>query len=68
LSYKILVLEGITDRGLEILRAEGWTVDVHKALPPAELASRIPPYEALLGHPAGRHRHELPGGEPDLHR
>jgi D-3-phosphoglycerate dehydrogenase len=48
LSYKILVLEGITDRGLEILRAEGWTVDVHKALPPLELASRIPPYEALL--------------------
>jgi D-3-phosphoglycerate dehydrogenase len=48
LSYKILVLEGITDRGLEILRAEGWTVDVHKALPPVELAQRIPPYEALL--------------------
>jgi D-3-phosphoglycerate dehydrogenase len=48
LSYKILVLEGITDRGLEILRAEGWTVDVQKALSPAELAERIPPYEALL--------------------
>jgi D-3-phosphoglycerate dehydrogenase len=48
LSYKILVLEGITDRGLEILRAEGWTVDVQKALPPVELAQRIPPYEALL--------------------
>ncbi|HXB54699.1 MAG TPA: phosphoglycerate dehydrogenase [Vicinamibacteria bacterium] len=48
MSYKILVLEGITDRGLEILRAEGWTVDVMKALPPAELAQRIPPYEALL--------------------
>jgi D-3-phosphoglycerate dehydrogenase len=48
LSYKILVLEGITDRGLEILRAEGWTVDVHKALPPGELAQRVPPYDALL--------------------
>jgi D-3-phosphoglycerate dehydrogenase len=48
LSYKILVLEGITDRGLEILRAEGWTVDVHKALPPMELAQKIPPYDALL--------------------
>jgi D-3-phosphoglycerate dehydrogenase / 2-oxoglutarate reductase len=48
LSYKILCLEGITDRGLEILRAEGWTIDVQKALPPAELVKVIPPYEAML--------------------
>ena len=48
MSYKILCLEGITDRGLEILRAEGWTVDVKKALPPAEIVKLIPPYEAML--------------------
>jgi D-3-phosphoglycerate dehydrogenase / 2-oxoglutarate reductase len=48
LSYKILCLEGITDRGLEILKAEGWTVDLQKALAPAELAKAVPPYEALL--------------------
>jgi D-3-phosphoglycerate dehydrogenase len=48
LSYKILVLEGITDRGLEILRGEGWTVDIQKALPPAEIARIVPPYDAVL--------------------
>jgi D-3-phosphoglycerate dehydrogenase len=48
LGYKILCLEGITDRGLEILRAEGFTIDVKKALPPAEIVKLIPPYEALL--------------------
>jgi D-3-phosphoglycerate dehydrogenase len=47
-SYRILVLEGITDRGLSLLRAEGWSVDLQKALPPAELARLIPPYDALL--------------------
>ena len=48
MSYKILCLEGITDRGLEILRAEGFTIDVRKALAPAELVKVIPPYEAML--------------------
>ena len=36
MSHRILVLEGITERGAEILRAEGWTVEMEKALPPAE--------------------------------
>jgi D-3-phosphoglycerate dehydrogenase len=48
LSVRILVLEGITDRGAEILRSDGWTVDIEKALPPAELAERVPPYHAIL--------------------
>jgi D-3-phosphoglycerate dehydrogenase len=48
LSVRILVLEGITERGAEILRSEGWTVDMEKALPPAELAERVPPYHAIL--------------------
>ncbi len=47
-SYKILVLEGITERGLELLRAEQWTIDQSKALPPAELARLVPPYHAML--------------------
>jgi len=47
-SHRILVLEGITDRGAEILRSEGWTVDMEKALPPAELAKIVPPYDAIL--------------------
>ncbi len=48
MSYRILVLEGITERGAEILRAEGWTVDMEKALPPAELVKLVPPYDAIL--------------------
>jgi D-3-phosphoglycerate dehydrogenase len=48
MSYRILVLEGITDRGAEILRAEGWTVEMEKARPPAELIGLVPPYHAIL--------------------
>jgi len=47
-SYRILVLEGITERGLQALRAEGWTVDVHPAMPPSELAGLISPYQAMM--------------------
>ena len=47
MSYRILVLEGITDRGLAVLRDEGWEVDQRAALPPSELASLIGPYHAL---------------------
>ena len=49
MSYKILVPEGITPGGAEILRAESWEVDIHeKAAPPEELAKMIPPYHAVL--------------------
>ena len=48
MSYKILVLEGITDRGMEVLRAEGWMIDAQKALSPAELAKLIPSYHAMM--------------------
>jgi len=47
-STRILVVEGITDRGMEVLQAEGWQVDVRKAMPPQELAEAIPPYHALM--------------------
>jgi D-3-phosphoglycerate dehydrogenase len=47
-SHRILVLEGITERGAEILRSEGWTVDMEKALPPAELVKLVPTYDAIL--------------------
>ncbi len=48
MSHKILCLEGITERGLAILKAEGWSIDQDKALPPAELLPRIGAYHALL--------------------
>jgi D-3-phosphoglycerate dehydrogenase len=47
-SYRILVLEGITERGMEVLRREGWTIDSQRALPPAELARLVPSYHALM--------------------
>ncbi len=47
MTYKVLVLEGITERGLEVLRAEGWEVDLHKALPSPELAAMVGPYHAM---------------------
>jgi D-3-phosphoglycerate dehydrogenase len=49
MSYKILALEGITDRGLKILTDEGWTVDVQpKPLGAAELIKLLPGYDAML--------------------
>ena len=48
MSHRILVLEGITERGAEILRTEGFSVDMEKALPPAELVKVVPPYDAIL--------------------
>jgi len=48
LSYRVLVLEGITERGQDILRAEGFTLDMQKALPPDELVKLVPPYHAIL--------------------
>jgi D-3-phosphoglycerate dehydrogenase / 2-oxoglutarate reductase len=49
MSYKILALEGITERGLKILTDEGWTVDVQpKPLPAAELIKLLPAYDAML--------------------
>jgi D-3-phosphoglycerate dehydrogenase / 2-oxoglutarate reductase len=46
-SYRILVLEGITERGLAVLKAEGWSVDQQKALPPSEIAKLVPGYHAM---------------------
>jgi D-3-phosphoglycerate dehydrogenase len=48
LSYRILVLEGITERGLELLKAEGWQIDQAKAMSPEELAKLIAPYDAMM--------------------
>ncbi len=48
MSYKILALEGVTARGLEILKQEGWSVDEDKALKPEELRARLAPYHAIL--------------------
>jgi D-3-phosphoglycerate dehydrogenase / 2-oxoglutarate reductase len=47
MSSRILVLEGITERGLALLEAEGFSIDQRKALPPAELAKIVGDYEAM---------------------
>jgi D-3-phosphoglycerate dehydrogenase len=47
MSQRILVLEGITDRGLALLQSEGWSIDQEKAMPPAELARIVGPYHAM---------------------
>ena len=48
MSYRILVLDGITERGMQLLKAEGWTIDSHKSVPPPELAAIVPPYHAMM--------------------
>ena len=48
MTHKILVLEGITERGLALLKAERWQIDEAKAMPPAELAKLVPGYDAML--------------------
>ena len=47
MSYKLLVLEGVTERGLQLLKAEGWQIDQHKAMAPAELARIVGAYDAM---------------------
>jgi len=47
MTYKLLILEGMTDRGQAVLDAEGWTLDQKKAMPPAELAKIIGDYDAV---------------------
>jgi D-3-phosphoglycerate dehydrogenase len=54
MSYKILVLEGMTDRGLEILKSEGWTIDTKKAMPPEELVKVVEPYHAITVRSASK--------------
>lgn len=48
MSYRILVLDGITERGLQLLKAEGWTIDSRTSPPPQELAAIVPPYHAMM--------------------
>ena len=47
MPYKLLVLEGMTERGQAVLDAEGWTIVHRKAMPPAELAQIIGDYDAV---------------------
>jgi D-3-phosphoglycerate dehydrogenase len=54
MSYKILVLEGMTDHGLQVLKSEGWEIDVKKAMPPEELAKVVEPYHALTVRSASK--------------
>jgi D-3-phosphoglycerate dehydrogenase len=45
---RVLAMEGLTERGRELLTAEGWQVDLEKACPPEALAKLIVPYDAVL--------------------
>lgn len=47
MTAKVLVLEGITERGLAVFEAEGFSVDQRKAMPPSELAKIVGPYDAI---------------------
>ena len=47
MTYRLLILEGITEKGKAVLDAEGWTLDHKKAMPPAELAAIIGDYDAV---------------------
>ncbi len=47
MGYRILVLEGITERGLQVFKNAGFTVEQSKALPPAELAGIVAGYDAI---------------------
>ena len=66
MTYKILVLEGITAKGLEILKSPGWTVDVDKVLPKDELVRRIAPYDALLVRSGSEITEEVLAAAPNL--
>ena len=48
MSYRILVLDGITERGMQLLKAEGWTIDSRKSMPAPELAAMVAPYHAMM--------------------
>jgi D-3-phosphoglycerate dehydrogenase / 2-oxoglutarate reductase len=48
MSYRILVLDGLTERGMQVLKAEGWTIDARKSMPPSELAAMVAPYHAIM--------------------
>ena len=49
MSYKILALEGVTEKGKQLLEAEGWKVDVEaKPLSGDDLKKIIGNYDAML--------------------
>ena len=48
MAKKVLVTEKLAEAGLEILRGEGYEVDVKLNLSPEELVATIPDYDALI--------------------
>lgn len=48
MAKKVLVTEKLAEAGLEILRGEGYEVDVKLNLSPEELIATIPDYDALI--------------------
>lgn len=66
MRYKILVLEGVTERGRQMLEAEGWELDVRKALPPAELLPLVGDCDAILVRSGSRITAEVIEAAPRL--
>lgn len=63
---KILVLEGVTERGRALLEAEGFELDVRKALPPAELIPLVKDCDAILVRSGSRITAEVVDAAPRL--
>jgi D-3-phosphoglycerate dehydrogenase len=66
MSYRILVLDGITERGMQLLKAEGWTIDSRKSMPPSELAAMVAPYHAIMIRSASHITTEVLGAATNL--
>jgi D-3-phosphoglycerate dehydrogenase len=63
---KILVLEGVTERGRALLEAEGFALDVRKALPPSELVPLVGDVDAILVRSGSRITAEVIEAAPRL--
>ena len=51
---KILVADGLSVAGLEVLQSEPWTVDVHSKMTPDELKAAIESADALIVRSASK--------------
>ncbi len=63
---KILVLEGVTERGRALLEAEGWQLDLRKALPPKEIVPLVGDCDAILVRSGSRITSEVIEAAPRL--
>jgi D-3-phosphoglycerate dehydrogenase len=65
-AKRVLVTDSLQEAGVEVLRAEGLSVDVLPTLGPDELARRIGPYAGLIVRSATRVTGDVIGAAPLL--